>query len=112
MIEALEHLSSGQVLALCILVGVLAWAWAHFGLEKKMAAAVATAKADFAKVEKRAEDYTDAEIVTLTTAFLARLTDTSSQLQAKTEADSEIASKAALLKRIQSASAAASVKVQ
>lgn len=110
MIEALEHLSSGQVIALCILVGVVAWGLAHIHAGTKLAALVAKAKTEAAGVEKRAEDYTDAEIAKLMGAFVARLADTSEQLQAKAEADATIARKAALVTRVQAVAAAAVVK--
>lgn len=108
--ESLEHLSSLQVIALLILVGVIAWAWAHFHASTKVTALVAKAKAEASTVEKRAEDYSDAEIAKLMGAFVARLADTSEQLQAKAEADATIARKGALVARVQAVAAAAVVK--
>ncbi len=110
MIQALENLSSGQVLALMILVGVLAWAFAHYHAGQKVATLVAAEKAKFQAVEKRAEDYTDAEIAKLVPSFVARLADTSQQLSDKADADAAIARKVALLARIQPAVAAVAVK--
>ncbi len=104
--ESLEHLSFAQVFALLILVGVLSWAFAHFGIAKKMEAAVTAAKADAAKVTTRVEAYTDDEIVKLTGSLVARLADTSSEAQAKADADAAIARKGQLLARVQSVVAA------
>jgi hypothetical protein len=106
----MDTLSTPQVIALCILVGVLAWAWAHYHASNKVSALVATVKAEASSVEKRVEDYSDSEIVKLTGALVARLADTSEQLQAKADADATIARKAALLGRIQAVSSAATVK--
>lgn len=108
--DSLEHLSSLQVIALCILVGVLAWAWTHYHATAKAEAAIAVVKADAAKVEKTVDDYTDSEIVKLTGSLVARLADTSGELQAKADADATIARKAALLARVQAAASSASVK--
>lgn len=106
----MDTLTTPQVIALCILVGVLAWAWAHYHASKKVASLVATVKAEASNVEKRVEDYSDSEIVKLTGALVTRLADTSEQLQAKADADATIARKAALLMRIQAVSSAATVK--
>lgn len=108
--ESLEHLSSPQVLALLILVGVLAWAFAHYHAGQNVAALVASAKAQASSVEKRVEDYSDSEIVKLTGSLVARLADTSAELQAKADADATIARKSALLARVQAAASGASVK--
>jgi hypothetical protein len=106
----MDSLFTPQVIALCILVGVLAWAFAHYHASQKVSAIVATVKAEAATGEKRVEDYTDSEIVKLTGALVARLADTSEPLQAKADADATIARKAALLARIQAVSSAATVK--
>lgn len=99
-----------QVVALCILVAVLAWAWAHFHASAKIAPLVAAAEARAVTLEKRVEDYTDSEIVKLTGSLVARLADTSAELQAKADADATIARKTALLVRVQAAASAATVK--
>ena len=99
-----------QVIALCLLVGVLAWGLAHYHASSKLEALVAAAKAKFQAVEKKADDYTDAEIAKLVPAFVARLADTSAHLQMKADADAAIARKAALLANIQPAVAAIVVK--
>jgi len=106
----MEALSSLQVVALCIVVGVLVCAFAHYQAGKKVSALVASAKAEAVTVEKRVEDYTDSEIVKLTGSLVARLSDTSAELQAKADADATIARKAALLARVQAAASSASVK--
>jgi len=106
----MDNLSALQVIALCVLVGAVAWGLAHVHAGTKLAALVAQAKAEAAGVEKRAEDYSDAEIAKLMGAFVARLADTSEQLQAKAEADATIARKAALVGRVQAVAAAAVVK--
>jgi hypothetical protein len=91
-------------------VGVLAWGWAHYHATAKAEAIVATVKADAAKTTKAVEDYTDSEIVKLTGSLVARLTDTSGELQAKSDADASMARKAALLARLQPVVAGAAVK--
>lgn len=106
----MDSLSTLQVVALCILVGVLAWALAHYHASKKVSAIVATVKAEASSVEKRVEDYSDSEIVKLTGSLVARLADTSAELQAKADADATIARKSALLARVQAVSSAATVK--
>lgn len=106
----MDTLSTPQVIALCILVGVLAWAWAHYHASKKVSTIVATVKADAAAAEKRVEDYSDSEIVKLTGSLVARLADTSEQIQAKADADATIARKTALLARIQAVTSTAAVK--
>ena len=108
--ESLDHLSFVQVLGLLLLVGVLCWAWAHYHASAKATALVAAARAEFKTVEKRVEDYTDAEAEELFSALLGRLSDTSSALQAKASADAVIARKTALVARVQAVASAATVK--
>lgn len=105
-----SSLPSLQVVALVILAGVLVYGLAHHFAQKKAADFVASAKAEVSIVEKRVEDYTDSEIVKLTGSLVARLADTSAELQAKADADATIARKTALLARVQAISSAATVK--
>lgn len=106
----MDTLSTPQIIALCILVGVLAWGLAHYHASQKVGAIVAKIKGEAASVEKRVEDYTDSEIVKLTGSLVARLSDTSAELQSKADADATIARKGALLARVQAVTSAASVK--
>lgn len=106
----MDSLSTPQVVALIILAAVLAWGLAHFHASQKVGAIVAKIKSESASVERRVEDYTDSEIVKLTGSLVARLSDTSSELQAKADADATIARKAALLSRVQAVAASATVK--
>lgn len=106
----MDTLTIPQAIALCILVGVLAWAWAHYHASAKASAAIAAVEAAAFTAEKRVEDYSDSEIVKLTGALVARLADTSSELQAKADADSTIARKGALLARVQAVTSVAVVK--
>jgi len=103
----LDHLSTLQIVALCILVAVLAYGLAHHFAAKKIDGAVEAAKALFHRAEKRVEDYTDEEVVKLTTAFAERLAETSDQVQIKANADAVLARRAALLAKVQAAVAAA-----
>lgn len=100
-------ISTPQVIALCILVGVLAYGLAHHFAGKKIDAAVASAKAVFLRAEKRVEDYTDEEVVKLSTAFAERLAETADQVKIKADADAVLARRAALLAKVQAAVAAA-----
>lgn len=106
----MDALSTPQVIALIILAAVLAWGLAHYHASQKVGAIVAKIRGEAAGVEKRVEDYTDSEIVKLTASLVARLADTSSELQAKTDADATMARKAALLARVQAVVSTASVK--
>lgn len=106
----MDTLSTPQVIALVILVAVLAWGLAHYHASQKVSALVAKIQGEAVAVEKRVEDYTDSEIVKLTGSLVARLSDTSSELQAKADADATIARKAALLARVQAVAATATVK--
>lgn len=106
----MDNLSSPQVIALVILVAVLTWGLAHYHASQKVSALVAKVKGEAVAVEKRVEDYTDSEIVKLTGSLVARLSDTSSELQAKADADATIARKTALLARVQAVAASAAVK--
>lgn len=106
----MDTLSAPQIIGLLILVGVLAWGFAHYHASQKVSAIVAKVKGEAVVVEKRVEDYTDSEIVKLTGSLVARLSDTSSELQAKADADATIARKAALLARVQAVAATATVK--
>lgn len=103
----LEHVSTLQVVAWTALVGVLAWASAHFGIAKKLEAAASTAKAEAAKVTTKVESYTDDELVKLTGALVTRLADTSDMVQKKADADAEILRRSQLLSRVQTVVAAA-----
>jgi uncharacterized protein YabE (DUF348 family) len=103
----LDHLSAMQIVALCILVAVLAYGLAHHFAAKKVDGAVDAAKNLFHRVEKRVEDYTDEEVVKLTTAFAERLAETSDQAKVKADADAVLARRAALLAKVQAAVAAA-----
>ena len=106
----MDTLSAPQVIGLLILVGVLAWGLAHYHASQKVGAIVAKIKGEAVAAEKRVEDYTDSEIVKLTGSLVARLSDTSSELQAKADADATIARKAALLARVQAVTSTATVK--
>lgn len=106
----MDSLSTPQVIALVILAAVLAWGLAHYHASQKVSAIVAKVKGEAVAVEKRVEDYTDSEIVKLTGSLVARLSDTSSELQAKADADATIARKTALLARVQAVAASAAVK--
>lgn len=106
----MDALSTPQVIALVILAAVLAWGLAHYHASQKVGAIVAKVRGEVGALEKRAEDYTDAEIAKLVPAFIARLADTSEHLQVKADADAAIARKGALLARIQPAVAAIVVK--
>lgn len=106
----MESLSTPQVFGLLILVGVLAWGLAHYHASQKVSAIIAKVRGEAVLVEKRVEDYTDSEIVKLTGSLVARLSDTSGELQAKADADATIARKAALLARVQAVAATAAVK--
>ncbi len=109
--DSLEHLSSLQVIFFAVLVGVLSWAFAHFGLGKKLEAAFAAGKAEAAKLTTRVESYSDDELVKLTSALVSRLADTSDQVQKKADADAEIARRGQLLARVQTVVAAAKTSV-
>lgn len=106
----MDTLSTPQVIGLVILAAVLAWGLAHYHAGQKVSAIVAKVKGEAVAVERRLEDYTDAEIVKLTGSLVARLADTSTELQAKADADATMARKAALLSRVQAAVSAATVK--
>lgn len=104
------ELSAPQVIAGLILVAVLAWGLTHYSASQKVAAIVATVKGEAATAVKNVDDYTDSEIVKLTGSLVARLADTSGELQAKADADATMARKAALLARVQAVTSAATVK--
>ena len=103
----MDLLTNPSVLALLLLVGVLCWAFAHFGVAKKLETAFAAGKAEASKVATSVEAYSDDELVKLTGAFISRLADTSGEVQKKADADAAIARKTALLARVQSVVAAA-----
>jgi len=98
----MDTLSTPQTIGLLILGAVLIYGLAQHFAGKKIDAAVAEAKAAFSTVEKRVEDYTDTEAANLTAKLVARLADTSDQVQIKADADAVIARRTALLARIQS----------
>lgn len=99
-----------QTVGLCIAVGLALYLALRYHLSSKLTAIAALAKAEGVTIEKRVEDYTDAEIAKLTAALVARLTDTAEAIEAKAVADATIARKAALLLRVQGIAAAATVK--